>query len=412
MDIQKKLGLIFGLLVLTSWIIESTLHPLLEASSILRLSTNILLLSIFGLVVYQRLIKPINQLTSKFAQVTNGDECNLNFRIEHTEKVGKDISESLNHLLLRKQAAFENIADSIARLEPISQELRDTYSSMSQKSAMQNNHSDVVKLSMDQIKVATNAVSEHVKDISTTAATGKEVTVNAGQLMSDTVNSIHGLADDMSIASSEITALKAGSDKVHTILEVIQSVAEQTNLLALNAAIEAARAGEHGRGFAVVADEVRTLAARTRNSVSEVDQMIRELQSGITRVVDAMGTSITRTEETVEKTDNSRVQLDQILDVIERIDVVAQQVDKSMEHQVNASSEAEESVQAMAELSEVALENTHVQAVTPEDVLKLYQTLRDKLEDHGYRKEDWTAYRRSNIRSSANVGTSSGAELF
>ena len=409
MDIQKKLGFIFVALIVSSGLVEFSLQPLLESSAVWRLSTNIILLTIFSVAVYTRLTKPMVQLGSKLQEFTNGDECNLAFRLQHSGKADQDISQSLNQVLTRKQAAFENVADSIARLDPISQELRDTYSSMTQKSAMQSNHSDVVKQSMAKIQSATDAVSEHVKEISTTAATGKDVTNHAGQLMLDTVNSINGLAGDMSIASSEITALKEGSAKIHTILEVIQGIAEQTNLLALNAAIEAARAGEHGRGFAVVADEVRTLAERTRNSASEVDHMIRELQSGITRVVDAMGVSISRTEETVEKTDNSRAQLDNIHDIIERIDAVVQQVDQAMENQVTASKEAEESVQAMAELNAVALHDSNIQAVTPDDVLKLYQTLRDKLENHGYRKDDWTSYRRGDIRSETTAKVTAAA---
>ena len=416
MDIHKKFGFIFVALIFSSWLVEFALQPLLESSAVWRLSTNIILLTIFSVVVYTRLIKPIGKLSAKLQELTNGDECNLAFRLQHSGKVDQDISQSLNHVLVRKQAAFENIADSVARLDPISQELRDTYSSMSQKSAMQSNHSEIVKQSMAKIQMATNAVSEHVKEISTTAVTGKEVTNHAGQLMLDTVNSINGLAGDMSIASSEITALKEGSDKVHTILEVIQSIAEQTNLLALNAAIEAARAGDHGRGFAVVADEVRTLAERTRKSASEVDHMIRELQSGITRVVDAIGVSINRTEETVEKTDNSRAQLDHIHDIIERMDTVAQQVDQAMGNQVTAGKEAEESVQAMSELNAVALHDSNIQAVTPDDVLKLYQTLRDKLENHGYSKDDWTSYRRGDIRTdtreAAVVNHSASVELF
>ena len=175
-----------------------------------------------------------------------------------------------------------------------------------------------------------------------------------------------------------MTILKEGSDNIHSIMAVIQNIAEQTNLLALNAAIEVALAGEHGRGFAVVADEVRTLAEQMRSSASEVGQMIQALQSGTNGVVDAMNVSIKKTEKTVKKTDYSREQLEFIHGIIGRIDVVSGDVSQAMLHQVKADAEAEYSVASMARLNELALKNTHVQAVTADDVLALHNILVDK----------------------------------
>jgi methyl-accepting chemotaxis protein len=155
---------------------------------------------------------------------------------------------------------------------------------------------------------------------------------------------------------------------------------------------------EHGRGFAVVADEVRTLAERTRSSANEVDLMIREIQSGTSRVVDAMAVSIKKTEETVGKTEHSHQQLNVIQEQITRIDLLAHNVQEAMNIQIAASEEAQESVQSMAELNESALMNTAIQAVTPDDLSKFFQSVLTKFENHGFNRTNWESPRRENIR--------------
>jgi len=252
--------------------------------------------------------------------------------------------------------------------------------------------------SISQIQQTTDSLSSQVEEMAKITTDGNAATNIAEQAMADTLNSITSLTDDIANASSEMTVLKKGSDNIHSIIEVIQSIAELTNLLALNAAIEAARAGENGRGFAVVADEVRTLAEQTRSSASEVGQMIQTLQSGTNRVVDAMNVSIKKTEETVKKTDHSREQLEQIHDIINRIDTVSHDVSAAMSNQIAADANVEQSIAAMSKLNEQALEGTHVRAITADDVLALYGVLVEKFEQHGFEKDHWPTSRRSQIR--------------
>jgi methyl-accepting chemotaxis protein len=157
-------------------------------------------------------------------------------------QLGTALTEPVNQILNKQEIILNDLADSVARLQPMTQELRDTYSSMAQKAAMQNSHSRVLEQTMRHIEQATQNVSSQIREITLTAEESHQTTAAAAQSMLETVASMNDLAEDINLASSEMSVLKDGSDKIHTILEVITSIAEQTNLLALNAAIEAARA--------------------------------------------------------------------------------------------------------------------------------------------------------------------------
>ena len=144
--------------------------------------------------------------------------------------------------------------------------------------------------------------------------------VKSSQLsMSELVRAIDELANDTRSASEAVTNLENHSMQIGHILNVIKGIAEQTNLLALNAAIEAARAGEQGRGFAVVADEVRTLATRTQESTIEIEQTIEQIQHGAKSALSVMDRNKSKTEQSVDIVENAHGQLQQVVDEIDEI---------------------------------------------------------------------------------------------
>ena len=297
--------------------------------------------------------------------------------------------------------AFDDLADSVARLSPMSAELRITHGSIAENAHHQNSHSQILEQPISQIKQATQSLSSQVVEISIITTDGNNAINTAEQAMTQTVGSLNSLTDDIANASSKMAILKEASDNTHSILAVIQSIAEQTNLFALNAAIDATRAEKHGRGFMVVADEVRTIAEKTHSAAREVGHMIQALQSGTNRVVDAMNVSIKKIEETVKKTDYSREQLEFIHGIIGRVNVVSHDVSQAMIHQVKADAEAEYSVASKVRLNELATDNTHVQAAPVDNVLALHDVLVDKFEQHGFEKDHWPTHRRNQIRTDA-----------
>lgn len=398
MSIQKKFSFIFLSLFFLVFIFEFISNP--DTTSFwIRLGIDTILFVLIYALVRHFFIKPVGHLKQDLESHLASPFASLKGKHALTSS----INPAVNDIIKQHHKAMDDVADSVARLSPMSQELRATYDSIAQKAALQNSHSEVLEQSINQIKQATETLSQQVEAMTKIAADGAETTHQAEQAMSDTITSIHDLSSEITHASSEMTVLKDDSDNIHSILEVIQGIAEQTNLLALNAAIEAARAGEHGRGFAVVADEVRTLAEQTRTSASKVGDMIQSLQSGTNRVVDAMNSSLKKAEDTISKTDYTREQLESMHSIIGRVEDVSHQVNQAMIDQEAADAEAEKSVHSMTHLNEEAFENTHIQAVTADDISALHQVLLDKFEQHGFEKSLWPDNLRDQIRTSVKL---------
>lgn len=192
-----------------------------------------------------------------------------------------------------------------------------------------------------------------------------------------TADTINTLAHEVESASDVVRQLKSDSEAIGSVLEVIQSVAEQTNLLALNAAIEAARAGEQGRGFAVVADEVRTLASRTQQSTEEIRQMIDKVQVGADGAVKVMDQSRTQAEVSVGQAADANAALQRIGEGIKRINDMSHQIAAAAEEQSAVSADVAGSVHRIAEVTEHTSASSSDTASASESLNELSNQLRD-----------------------------------
>ncbi|AZD03333.1 methyl-accepting chemotaxis protein [Pseudomonas chlororaphis subsp. chlororaphis] len=222
---------------------------------------------------------------------------------------------------------------------------------------------------VDQVATASHEMSATAQDVARSAAQAAQAARDADQatrqglsVIDRTTASIDHLAADMSTAMTQVEGLAANSEKIGTVLEVIRAIAEQTNLLALNAAIEAARAGEAGRGFAVVADEVRNLARRTQESVEETRQVIEELQSGTQEVVGSMGNSHRQAQGSVEQVGQAVTALRQIGDAVTVISDMNLQIASAAEEQSAVAEEINNNVATIRDVTESLSEQANESA--------------------------------------------------
>ncbi len=240
------------------------------------------------------------------------------------------------------------------------------------------------KAETEQVATAINQMSATVQDVAHNAVHAAEATRDADQSSADgktvvdaTVGAINEIASEVEQAARVIHELERESENIGSVLDVIKSIAEQTNLLALNAAIEAARAGEQGRGFAVVADEVRTLAGRTQSSTAEIEEMIIRLQSGANNAVSVMESSKTKTNIGVEKAAAAGTALETITSAVDRITEMNTQIAGAAEEQSAVTEEINRNVANISLIAEQTSNGADQTAQASEDLARLASQLND-----------------------------------
>lgn len=239
---------------------------------------------------------------------------------------------------------------------------------------------------IEQVATAMNEMSATVSEVSNNAANAASAAQDADnsakegwQVVNTTVETINNLASEVERTSEVIENLKGDSISIGTVLDVIRDIAEQTNLLALNAAIEAARAGEQGRGFAVVADEVRTLASRTQQSTCEINNMIERLQSGANQAVSVMEMGRSKAEESVEQAAKAGEALQSITSVVDNIKSMNMQIASAAEEQSATAEEINRNIVNISEVAQDTAGGSQQTASASEQLAKLASSLQTQV---------------------------------
>ena len=223
----------------------------------------------------------------------------------------------------------------------------------------QKAETEQVASAVSELVATVSSVAAHAEEATQVSQTANSNTQQGRKLVQETVNNIKTLSLDMDQATSVINDVQAGAEKIGSVLDVIKGIAEQTNLLALNAAIEAARAGEQGRGFAVVADEVRTLASRTQESTTEIQAMIDGLQEGTRNAVNVILKSHVQTEESAKSASLADEALDAIVSAISSINDINHQIAIATKEQQIASTMIGSNAENIYSIAESTAEKTN-----------------------------------------------------
>ena len=252
----------------------------------------------------------------------------------------------------------EQVLSSTGTLNEASAELSQVMEESTQGVERQKSESDQVATAMNQMTAAAQEVANNASEASDAADRANVQVVDAQGLVHQTIEVIGGLSEQVAEGVKVIERLGADSRKVDTVLEVIRAIADQTNLLALNAAIEAARAGEAGRGFAVVADEVRTLASRTQKSTQEIQETIERLQTGASNAVKLIGAISERSEATVVETRQVNEALQRINQAVGTINEMNIQIASAAEEQTSVSETINQNVHEIVAITEKTAQGT------------------------------------------------------
>ena len=277
-------------------------------------------------------------------------------------------------------AMIESLSSSANQLASASDELSKVSDKSTEGARRQQADVQQVAAAMEEMSATVMGVAKNAGNAATAAEEADAQATRGYEVVKETVQTINSLADEVTSTSNVIEVLKNDSINIGVVLDVIRDIAEQTNLLALNAAIEAARAGEQGRGFAVVADEVRTLASRTQQSTQEIQGMIEKLQGGASEAVVAMDKGKEKVKQSVEQVEKAGEVLAAINSTVDTISNMNAEIAQAAEQQSTTTDEINRNI---SNIHLVAEENTDLSAQTAQSVNNLAHLATELKEQSG-----------------------------
>jgi methyl-accepting chemotaxis protein len=322
-------------------------------------------------------VRPTVETTVRIHELaTGGGDLTVRLPVNQKDEIG-DLRQSVNDFIQHLQNMITIIVSDVEHLAVESAQLRASGNELSLAADTQSQESSQVATSVTQMSASVHEVARNSNAAADETKVATELASNGRAIVDETASTIRQLAQEVEEASTVIKQLANDSNDIGSVLDVIRGIAEQTNLLALNAAIEAARAGEQGRGFAVVADEVRTLASRTQQSTQEIQQMIERVQSSASNAVKAMDSGCTQAQLTVEKAAEADNALQEIGHIIESINAMNSQIATAAVEQTAVSEEINRNVESINSSSEKTANGATQVATASDQLSELSSRLRD-----------------------------------
>jgi len=320
-------------------------------------------------------LRPMRRLLDRLKQIADGDgDLRARLEVHSADELGQ-LGNAFNRFLDKLQPLIAEVGRVTAEVETAARGMAAMAETNDQLISSEHAAVDQVTTAATEMSAAVHEVALNAQNASDAARAADTQSRQGASVVSSTIQSIRQLAGEVEGASQTIGALAEETASIGAVLEVIRGIAEQTNLLALNAAIEAARAGEQGRGFAVVADEVRALAARTQDSTKDIQSRIERLQSGVDKAVQAMQNGSDKARDSVERASGVDQVLAETSVSVQRINDMAAQIATACEEQSSVTEEIARNITDIRDLSNEAATYSSQSMLASQQLSGLSKTL-------------------------------------
>ncbi|GHW32705.1 methyl-accepting chemotaxis protein [Vibrio cholerae] len=294
--------------------------------------------------------KPLSRLNTLVANLSQGNgDLTQRLAVESKDEIGQ-ICNSINLFIEKLQQMFIDVADSSKEIDRavvhLSNQARSNLNTLNQHTQ----ETEQAITAIEEMSASAGSIAQSADDAALLTERTNRYADESKQTVTEAVNSVNGLVNQVSSMAETITRMSEDTKQINSVLQVIGAIAEQTNLLALNAAIEAARAGEQGRGFAVVADEVRALASRTQQSTSQINDMLATLKTTTENVVKEMDSTRIHCEETAERTNHVMDSLNVVTDSVAEMNNLNNLIATSAMEQRQVTHEVSKNMAAIQEM--------------------------------------------------------------
>jgi tripartite ATP-independent transporter DctP family solute receptor len=309
------------------------------------------LVGTLGYFVWRALVKPLKAVENAITEVAERLDFTASVPVVADDEIGH-VLQAYNRLLSRVRDSFLEIQNDVANILEVTEEVDQSSRKIARNSQVQSDASANMASAVEQMTVSITAVAHQANDASRHTDKSREIAVQSAGIILDTVTGIQQISDSVREAATRIKALRVDCDSISSMAKIIREIADQTNLLALNAAIEAARAGEQGRGFAVVADEVRKLAERTRLATQEISGLLNSMQESARLAVESMGHTEIAVDSGVVNAREAGDSIEKLKTGADAAATVVADISGAMREQETASSAIAHNIEQIAQMSE------------------------------------------------------------